>query len=86
MMAKRFLAALGVASLCAGIGIAACSGTTPPEAADTGTAVDASGEKDATSKDARENDAIADVSPDSGEGFRSRTDSSRSHSADMAPA
>jgi hypothetical protein len=69
MMAKRFLAALGVASLCAGIGIAACSGTTPPEAADTGTAVDASGEKDATSKDARENDAIADVSPDSGELF-----------------
>jgi hypothetical protein len=69
MTATRLLAALGLASVCAGMGIAACSGTTPPETPDTGTSADASGEKDATTKDARENDAIVDASPDSGEFF-----------------
>ena len=69
MSANRLLAALGIASLCTGLGIAACSGTTAPEAPDTGTSVDASPDNDAGAKDARVNDAIADASPDSGELF-----------------
>jgi len=68
MTTKRLLAALGGSLLVTGVGIAACSGSSTPEAPDTGPVADAAVERDAAA-DARGGDAFADANPDSGQLF-----------------